>query len=257
MANLRKEIAELEERKERAERRSRAAASGRPSSFLPREDDERDDPSPPSSIGRGNGVPDSRSGFLVAAPTVLEASPVTETAPQSEMNSGVSREIQNDLIPEVLSSFSPIRKLVLVSNRVLRRIMAAKESLVKFGTFVPRNDREANLSPEAARWKAARDLEWFRLHKEGTFDGDWTWDKVCEAYPNYKRSDVGFLFYVYDFKFSGEHRVRLVFDGSRQGKSTYKETYAPTVRAESVRLFTFSASRKGFISGNMTCRRLF
>ncbi len=42
---------------------------------------------------------------------------------------------------------------------------------------------------------------------------------------------------MYDFKYSGEHRVRLVFDGSRQGTSTYKETYTPTARQESVRLF--------------------
>jgi hypothetical protein len=127
--------------------------------------------------------------------------------------------------------------------------MAAKESLVKFGTFVPRNDREADLSPEAARWKAGRDLEWFRLNKESTFDGDWTWDKVCVSYPDYKKSDVGFLFYVYDFKFSGEHRVRLVFDGSRQGESTYKETYAPTVRAESVRLFHVFCVEEGLHIG--------
>ncbi len=93
--------------------------------------------------------------------------------------------------------------------------MAAKESLFKFGTFVPKNDREAELSPEAVRWKAGRTLEWVRLCKEGTFDGDWTWEKVCQSYPEYKKSDVGFLFYVYDFKFSGEHRLRLVFNGSR------------------------------------------
>ena len=72
---------------------------------------------------------------------------------------------------------------------------------MKFGIFVPRNSREADESPEAPRWKAGRDLEWFRLQKEGTFDGEWTWDKVHAAYPDYKKSDVGFLFYVYDFKF--------------------------------------------------------
>ena len=81
--------------------------------------------------------------------------------------------------------------------------MAAKESLVKFGIFVPRNDRQADLSPEAARWKAGRDLEWFRLNVEGTFDGEWTWEKIRQAYPEYQRSEIGFLFYVYDFKFLG------------------------------------------------------
>jgi len=127
--------------------------------------------------------------------------------------------------------------------------LAAKESIFKYGTFVPKNDREADSSPEASRWKAGRTLEWLRLEQHETFDGDWTWDKVCRTYPLYKRSDVGFLFYVYDFKFSGEHRVRLVFDGSRQSASTYSETYAPTVRAESVRLFHIVCVEEGFQIG--------
>jgi hypothetical protein len=53
----------------------------------------------------------------------------------------------------------------------------------------------------------------------------------------YKKKDIGHLFFVYDYKLSGEHRVRLVFDGSRQSEATYNQTYAPTVRPESVRLF--------------------
>jgi hypothetical protein len=115
--------------------------------------------------------------------------------------------------------------------------------------FVPKNDREADSSPEASRWQAGRNLEWLRLGQVGTFDGDWTWDKVCCAFPEYKKSDVGFLFYVYDFKFSGEHRVRLVFDGSRQSDSTYSQTYAPTVRAESVRFFHIVCVEEGYHIG--------
>jgi hypothetical protein len=72
---------------------------------------------------------------------------------------------------------------------------------------------------------------------------------VVKAYLTYKKSDVGFLFYVYDFKFSGEHRVRLVFDGSRQSASTYKETYALTVRAEFVRLFHIFCVEEGLYIG--------
>ncbi len=138
---------------------------------------------------------------------------------------------------------------MLLSKLVLRRVMAAKESIFKFGTFVPRNDRQADSSPEASRWKAGRDLEWLRLGIQGTFDGDLTWDTVHAAYPAYKRSDIGFLFYVYNLKFSGEHRVRLVFDGSRQSASTFSETYAPTVRAESVRLFHIICVEEGFQIG--------
>ena len=39
-------------------------------------------------------------------------------------------------------------RLVLLSKKVLRKILAAKESIFKFGTFVPANDREADSSPE-------------------------------------------------------------------------------------------------------------
>ncbi len=144
---------------------------------------------------------------------------------------------------------SLLRREVLLSRRALRRILAAKESLFKFGIFVTKNDREADSSPEAVNWDAGRTLEWVRLGQQGTFDGDWTWAKVQEVFPDYKKADVGFLFYVYDFKFSGEHRVRLVFDGSRQGESTYSETYAPTVRAESVRLFHIVCVERGYCIG--------
>jgi hypothetical protein len=47
----------------------------------------------------------------------------------------------------------------LISQHTLRKILAAKETLFKFGTFVPRNESEASRSPEAARWMAGRDLE--------------------------------------------------------------------------------------------------
>jgi hypothetical protein len=222
MANLRREIEEIEE----PLRRRRPPPDSSPGlHHMPRDDDD-DGSEPPRSIGHTNVAPIAGSGgVLVAFATV------PETLPSSERTSDPT-----DAIPsrDNMSLSGPIRKLVLLSKRVLRRVMAAKESLFKFGTFVPKNDREAESSPEATRWKAGRDLEWVRLGKEGTFDGAWTWDKIREAYPEYKRSDVGFLFYVYDFKFSVEHRVRLVFDGSRQSESTFKETYAPTVRAESV-----------------------
>jgi hypothetical protein len=52
---------------------------------------------------------------------------------------------------------------VILTIRQLRRIMAAKESIFKYGIFVPKSEREAESSPEAPRWRAGRDLEWFRL----------------------------------------------------------------------------------------------
>jgi hypothetical protein len=129
------------------------------------------------------------------------------------------------------------RTRIVLTVRQLRRIMAAKENLFKFGVFVPRSEREAKASPEAPRWKAGRDLEWLRLGEQGTFERDWTWARIQAEFASYKKSDIGFLFYVYDYKYSGEHRVRLVFDGSRQSAETYDETYAPTARQESVRIF--------------------
>ncbi len=125
----------------------------------------------------------------------------------------------------------------ILTVRQLRRIMVAKESLFKFGIFVPRSEREAEASPEAPRWKAGRDLEWLRLGEQGTFERDWTWARIRAEFVSYKKSDIGFLFYVYDYKFSDEHRVRLVFDGSRQSAETYDETYALTARQESLWIF--------------------
>jgi hypothetical protein len=128
----------------------------------------------------------------------------------------------------------PIRHL---NTKAIRRILAAKETIFKYGVFLPRNDRDADNSPERVRWHSGRQLEWLRLKEVGAFEYDWTSDRLTREYPDYLRQDIGHLFYIYDYKFSGEHRVRLVFDGSRQGINTYDETYSPTVRPESIRLF--------------------
>jgi hypothetical protein len=119
----------------------------------------------------------------------------------------------------------------------MRRILTFKESIMKYGVFVPRNDQEADASPEHLRWDSGRVLEWIRLQEQGTFERNWDWERVQKRFPNYKKKDVGHVFFVYDFKHSGEHRVRLGFDGSRQNPETYTDTYAPTARGESVRLF--------------------
>jgi hypothetical protein len=230
MEALQREIDDLERRRGRPRV---PEESNRP---LPSFRDEDNDPRPPSSVAHTNVAPDARTG--VVRPFSIVPEPSDQTDNSAPNHSGSSSR-----------GCFPVRKMILLSRRVLRRIMAAKESLFKFGTFVPKNHREAESSPEAARWRAGRELEWVRLGLEGTFDGDWTWRKAQEAYPNYKKSDIGYLFYVYDFKFSGEHRVRLVFDGSRQSETTYKETYAPTVRAESVRLFHIYCVTEGLQIG--------
>ena len=133
-----------------------------------------------------------------------------------------------------------------LSSKIITKILKAHESMFKYGTFIPRSDREAEKSPEAPRWRSGRTLEWLRLREAKTFETDWTWDRVRSQYPDYKKEDIGYMFYVYDYKYSGEHRVRLVFDGSRQSETTYSVTYAPTVRAESVRLFHLYAVEYGW-----------
>jgi hypothetical protein len=138
------------------------------------------------------------------------------------------------------------RKISVLSSKTMRRILTAKETIHKYGVFLPRNDREADASPEAVRWASGRQLEWIRLQEQGTFERNWDWVRLRKTYPLYQKRDVGHVFFVYDHKHSGEHRVRLVFDGSRQNPETYTETYAPTARGESVRLFHVFAVEEGW-----------
>jgi hypothetical protein len=119
----------------------------------------------------------------------------------------------------------------------MRRILATRESIFKYGVYLPKSDYDANNSPERDRWRSGRELEWLRLKNIGAFECDWTIARMNLEYPDYAISDIGRLFYIYDYKFTGEHRVRLVFDGSRQSPNTYTLTYSPTVRSESIRLF--------------------
>ncbi len=128
----------------------------------------------------------------------------------------------------------------------MRRILNFKESLMKYGVFVPKNDNEANDSPEHIRWASGRQLEWMRLQTQGTFERSWDWVRAHKKFPLYQKCDVGHVFFVYDYKYSGEHRVRLVFDGSRQNPETYTDTYAPTARGESVRLFHIFGVEEGW-----------
>ncbi len=48
-----------------------------------------------------------------------------------------------------------------------------------------------------------------------------------------------------------------MFDGSRQSEATYKETYAPTVRAEYVRLFHVFCVEEGFPIGQFDVPQAF
>jgi hypothetical protein len=139
-----------------------------------------------------------------------------------------------------------MHKAKLMTTRIIRKVLKMQESLFKYGTYVPKNDKEAEASPEAVRWRSGRRLEWIRLNTAKTFESHWTWASIQLKYPNYRKDEIGNMFYIYDYKYSGEHRVRLVFNGARQSPNTYTDTYAPTVRAESVRLFHVYAVEYGF-----------
>jgi hypothetical protein len=138
---------------------------------------------------------------------------------------------------KIKQAVSSISRKIFLGTKSIRRILNFKESIFKYGVLIPKNDHEADTAPEAKRWASGKELEWLRLRDQGTFERDWDWEKVQDKFPTYQKKDVGHVFFVYDFKHSGEHRVRLVFDGSKQNPETYTETYAPTVRGESVRLF--------------------
>jgi hypothetical protein len=84
-----------------------------------------------------------------------------------------------------------------------------------------------------------------------TFDGPWTLSKIQAAFPGFTKKEIGHLFDVYDYKFSGERRVRCVcgHDGSRQSPNTYSDTHAPTVRPESIRFFHIYCVEHGLSIG--------
>ncbi len=149
------------------------------------------------------------------------------------------------IISRVETVVTGLSRRMFLSVKTMRRILAAKETIHKYGVFVPRNNREADSSPESVRWASGRQLEWLRLQEQGTFERNWNWTRLRKVFPQYRKQDVGHIFFVYDHKHSGEHRVRLVFDGSRQNPETYTDTYAPTARGESVRLFHVFAVEEG------------
>ena len=91
-------------------------------------------------------------------------------------------------------------------------MLLGRESVFKFGVHVPKNDGEANKSPERVQWKAGRTLEWLRLKKVEAFDGTWTKDRIRTELPTFQLSDIGHVFFIYDYKVTEERRVRLAFD---------------------------------------------
>ncbi len=83
-----------------------------------------------------------------------------------------------------------------LSSKISIRILKAQESMFKYATFIPKSDREAEQSPEAPRWRSGRTLEWLRLRQASTFETDLTWERIRREHPEYKKEDIGHMFYV-------------------------------------------------------------
>ena len=129
MEKLQQGIDELEGRRVR---RRVLEDSGPP---LPPVHHDDEDP-PPPSIAHTNIPPTARTGVIVSFSSLPESQDPPPYNDTSDLTDSAGVVVGRSIL-------KPIRKLVLLSKRVLRRIMAAKESLFKFGILVPKNDREA------------------------------------------------------------------------------------------------------------------
>jgi hypothetical protein len=83
-----------------------------------------------------------------------------------------------------------VRK-ALITVKTIRRVLNFKESIMKYGVFVPRNDSEADASPEHHRWESGRMLEWMRLQEQGTFERNWDWPRIQKKFPIITRGTLG------------------------------------------------------------------
>lgn len=171
---------------------------------------------------------------LYGTPSGTDASSMTTRPPGSITIPMLVSKVQDSLVVHDVAKWP----MPTLSKTDIRRMMKAQPSIFKFGVHIPRNDTEADRSPERVQWRAGRTLEWLRLRTVvNAFDGDWTKERILRDLPAYQLADIGHCFFIYNYKCSGECRVRLVYDGSRQSPNTYGETFAPTVRPESTRLF--------------------
>jgi hypothetical protein len=83
-----------------------------------------------------------------------------------------------------MSMKTMLSRRICLTVKTMRRILSSKETIHKYGVFVPRNDGEADSSPESIRWSSGRQLEWLRLQDQGTFERNWDWTRLRKAYPS-------------------------------------------------------------------------
>jgi hypothetical protein len=127
-----------------------------------------------------------------------------------------------------------------LNSKMIRRLLTARESIFKYGIYLPRNDRDADASPESLRWNSGRQLEWLRLKKVEAFEYDWTFPTTyLRTLVSYSTSTN--TSFPASTAFAWSLMVRV-----KQGINTYDETYSPTVRPESIRLFHVYAVQMGW-----------
>jgi hypothetical protein len=83
--------------------------------------------------------------------------------PRKRVPSEVGECLNEDSASSHLTNDSVSSRKIYLTTKTLRRVLNFKEHLMKYGVFIPRNDREADASPEALRWDSGRQLEWLRL----------------------------------------------------------------------------------------------
>jgi hypothetical protein len=154
MDRLRTEIGDLQRRATRARLAVREGDEVPPPLLLRRDDDDGpDDPPAPvhgslvATIAAQNGSSSDAGLSTTSAdnPSRSSSDNANTRHAHCAFGSVPSPDVSTlSLGPETFHPTCPpvgiARKMVLLSKRVLRRVMAAKESIFKFGTFVPQND---------------------------------------------------------------------------------------------------------------------
>jgi len=136
-------------------------------------------------------------------------------------------------------------KVPYLQNTTIRAIYKARQSIFKGGVRIPTSDDIAAKSPEWRNWAAGRRLEHIRLDKVRAFLKGLTIQQVIDS--GYPRSGIVLLQHVYDFKHSGEFRVRCVARGDTQHEATVTLTCAPTASMYTVRLYFAIAIEEGHV----------
>jgi hypothetical protein len=111
----------------------------------------------------------SKARGLFGTPSGTGASSMTTRPPGFITIPTLVSKVQGPLIVHDVAKWP----MPTLSKTDVRRMMKAQPSIFKFGIHVPRNDAEADRSPERVQWRTGRTLEWLRLRAVvNTFDGD-------------------------------------------------------------------------------------